>query len=83
MSHDEIVSRLTQLAGNPTEVLFSITMQRVIDEIVGRMGIQALALTTEDLQMVKQEVLAALEHNLDEREYIDEGLDAWEIVRDL
>jgi hypothetical protein len=45
MSHDEIVSRLTQLTENPAEVLFSITMQRVIDEIVGRLGIQALSLS--------------------------------------
>ena len=47
------------------------------------MGIQALALTAEDLQLAREEVQAVLEHHLDERDYIDMGLDAWMIVRGL
>jgi hypothetical protein len=33
--------------------------------------------------MAKVEVKAAIDHNLDQRDYIDMGLDAWEIVRNL
>ena len=31
----------------------------------------------------EEEVKAAIEHHLDEREYIDIGLDSWELVRGL
>jgi len=42
-----------------------------------------LDLTPEDLESARDEVRAAIEMNLDEREYIEMGLDAWEIVRNL
>jgi hypothetical protein len=41
------------------------------------MGEEALQLSSEDLELVRDEVKAALEHHLDEREYIHIGLDAW------
>jgi len=44
------------------------------------MGEEALELSTEDLELARDEVKAVLEHHLDEREYIDIGLDAWEIT---
>jgi hypothetical protein len=51
--------------------------------IVRRIGEEALELSLEDLALASDEVKAALEHHLDEREYIDMGLDSWEIVRNL
>jgi len=83
MSNEEIISRLTQLTSNPSEVVFSITYRTILTAIAQRMGIQALALSPEDLQLAMDEVKAALEHNLDYRDYVNEGLDAWEIVRNL
>lgn len=83
MSHEEIVSRLMLLTIDHPEVVFSITCRTIISAIVQRMGIQALGLTPEDLQLACEAVRAVLEHNLDEREYISEALDTWEITRHL
>jgi hypothetical protein len=47
------------------------------------MGEEALELSPEDLELAREEVKAAIEHHLDEKEYIDIGLDSWEIVRGL
>ena len=68
---------------NPSEIVFSITMQSVLSALDNRLGKEALELSVEDLELAREEVKAAIEHNLDERDYIDMGLDAWEIVRNL
>jgi len=47
------------------------------------MGEEALELSAEDLELAGEEVKAAIEHHLDESEYIDIGLDIWEISRSL
>jgi hypothetical protein len=47
------------------------------------MGEEALELSAKDLELARDEVKAVLEHHLDEREYIDIGLDSWEILRGL
>jgi hypothetical protein len=73
MSHEEIVSRLTQLTEDPAAAVFSITSRTILAAIVQRMGLEALSLTPEDLQLAIDGVRAALEHNLDEREYISEA----------
>jgi hypothetical protein len=84
MNHTEIVSRLSSLIDSPaSDVLYSITMQQVLTAIVRRMGDDALSLSSADLQLAFDEVQAAINHNLDYRPYIDEGLDAWEITRHL
>ncbi|MFH1218148.1 MAG: hypothetical protein V1706_16765 [Pseudomonadota bacterium] len=80
MQHEEIV---TQLPVNPSEIIYAITMERILSAIVNRLGEDALNLSVEDLHLAREEVLAAIEHNLDERDYIDMGLDAWEIIRNL
>ena len=82
MTHQAIIAQLSLLT-SPSEVLFEIIMETVIVAIVRRMGEEALALTPKDLELARDEVKAALEHHLDEREYIDIGLDSWEIVRNL
>jgi len=80
MQNKEIV---TQLPANPSEVIYAITMETLLAAIVTRLGEEALNLTEEDLHLAREEVLAAINHNLDERDYIDMGLDAWEITRNL
>ena len=81
MNHQEIIAHLCQL--QPHRVIHEITTENIISEIVRRMGEEALTLTAEDLEMAGDEVKAAIEHHLDERDFIDIGLDAWEIVRNL
>jgi hypothetical protein len=68
---------------NPSEIVFSITMQSVLSALDNRLGKEALELSVEDLELAREEVKAAIEHHLDERDFIDMGLDAWEIVRNL
>jgi hypothetical protein len=83
MNHNEIVSRLSRITGSPTEAIYAITIQNVLSEIARRMGEEALELSEEELNQACEEVKDAIKHNLDERDYIDMGLDAWEITRTL
>lgn len=80
MQHNEI---LRQLPVNPSEIVFAITMRPVLDEIVHRLGQDALALSPEDFALLKEQTQEAIIHNLDERELIDMGVDAWMCVRNL
>lgn len=83
MSNEEIISRLTQLTSNPSEVVYAITNRSVLNAIVQRLGDDALSLTAEELQLACEEVKEAICHNFDERDYIDMGLDSWEVIRHL
>lgn len=71
------------LSVNPTEIVYAITMETVLSAIVKRMGKEALSLTVEEIELAKEEIKAAIDHNLDIRDYLNEGLDAWEITRNL
>jgi hypothetical protein len=46
-------------------------------------GEEALELSAEELELARDEVKAAIEHHLDERDFIEIGLDSWELVRNL
>ena len=81
MKHEEIVTRLCPF--HPSEVIYEITMETVISAIIRRLGEKALDLSEEDLELARDEVKSAIEHHLDERDFIEMGLDAWEIVRNL
>ena len=81
MDTQELIAHLCQLY--PSKVIYEITTENVISEIVRRMGEEALELSAEDLELAVDEVKAAIEHHLDERDFIEIGLDAWEIVRNL
>ena len=81
MTHQDIIRHLC--LKYPPEVIHEITTENIISELVWRMGKKALELSAEDLELAREEVRAALEHHLDEREYIGIGLDSWEIVRNL
>lgn len=87
MPHEEIVTRLSlqlvDIAANPSELVFAISMQSVLSEIAHRLGEKALTLSVKDLLLARDEVRAAIGHHLDEREFIGIGLDIWEISRTL
>ena len=69
---------------DPNEVIHSIIMLDQIRAIERRIGKEeAACLSEHDLALAKEEVRAAIEHHLDEREFIEIGLDAWEITRNL
>ena len=81
MTHQDIIAHLC--LKYPPEVIHEITTENITSAIVRRMGEEALELSPEDLELARDEVKAALEHHLNEREHIDIGLDTWEIVRNL
>ena len=57
MNHAEIVSRLSRLIDNPaSDVLSSITMQHVLEQIAQRMGDNALYLSVDDLNLARDKV---------------------------
>lgn len=80
-NHQEIISKLSSVI--PKEAIFSITTETILSAIVNRLGEEALDLSPEDLALAEEEVKAAIEHNLDVRDFIDMGLDAWEVTRHL
>jgi hypothetical protein len=78
------LSGLSSLIDNSvSDVLHPITMQQVLSAIAHRMGENALALSHADLELAREEVTAVLEHSLDYRPYVEEGLDVWEITRTM
>ena len=69
---------------DPEEVIYAITVLDVIRAIERRIGKEeASSLSVDDLHLAKEEVVAVIEHSLDVRDYIDEGLDTWELTRNL
>ncbi len=82
MQHSEIITRLSRRT-DPSEAIYAVTKQDVLTAIARRMGEEALTLSADDLQLAGDEVKEAINHNLDIREYIDMGLDVWEITRKL
>jgi hypothetical protein len=66
------------------QIVYAVTIQDIQSAICRRLGPQATTgLSAEDILLAAEEVKAALEHHLDIREYINIGLDAWEITRQL
>ncbi len=82
MQNQVIVSHLAQLI-DPSEVIYAVTMEDILTAIAHRMGEKALTLSAEDLELAKEEVKEIINHHLDIREYIDMGLDVWDITRAL
>jgi hypothetical protein len=81
MNHQDIIRHLCQL--QPHRVVHEITTENIISEIVRRIGEEALELSAKDLELARDEVKAAIEHHLDERDFVAIGLDAWELTRNL
>lgn len=82
MQRAEIITRFSRLT-DPSEVIYAITMQDILTAIVRRMGEAAFTLSAEDLELARDEVKEAINHNMDILEYVDMGLDVWEITRKL
>jgi hypothetical protein len=82
MQQEEIITQLARTV-NLSEAVFSITMETILLAIVQRLGEKALALSVDELLLAREEVKAAIEHYLDEQEYVNLGLDTWEIIRTL
>ena len=83
MQHKEIVNRLSRITANSSEIIYSVTMKDLLTAVVARLGDEALNLSNVDLLLAREQVKEAINHNLDIREYIDMGLDVWEITRKL
>ena len=81
MTHQEIVTHLSLIY--PSEILYELNMRPVLSQIANRLGEDALDLSADDLELAVQEIRAAIDHQFDPREYIDMGLDAWLITRNL
>lgn len=79
MEANEIIASLIGKLSDPSESIYTFTMRDLVTAIVRRSGNDAIALTPSDLLIAREEVLAAISHYMDEREFIDMGLDAWEI----
>jgi hypothetical protein len=73
MQHQDIVA---QLAGDPAEILYAVRTEDLLSVLVNRLGERALTMTVDDLHLVRDKVKAAIDHHLDIRDFIDEGLDA-------
>ena len=67
------------LSVDTAEIVYAVTMETVLSAIVKRMGDEALSLTVEEIELAKEEIKAAIDHNLDIRDYLDGGIDAWEV----
>ena len=61
--------------------IFAVTTQDIIASLSRRTDVTRLS--PEDLQLAIAEVQEAIKHHLDIREYIEIGLDVWEISRRL
>ena len=68
---------------DPSEVIYAVTMQDILSAIERRLGEEAHTLTEDDIRLACAEVQAVIDHDLDIRDYIEEGLEAWSIVRTL
>lgn len=79
----KIVTDLSRKLSGGNELIFAVTMQDLLQAIAQRLGETALLLSPCDLQLARDEVRAAVEHYLDERELMSIGLDNWEVTRHL
>jgi hypothetical protein len=78
----ELSLRLVRIGDNPQEIIHAVSTQDVLVAIVRRMGNNALALKPKDLLQARAMVRAALTlHNPADRQYINDGLNAWETAR--
>ncbi|WP_306548972.1 hypothetical protein [Desulfobulbus sp.] len=69
---------------DPNEVIHSITVHDIIRALERRIGKEEVNnLSEDDLALVKAEVVAVIEHSLDIRDHIEEGIELWLEARNL
>ena len=61
--------------------VFAVTTQDILTQLSRRIDLSTLS--PEEIQLAIEEVQEAIQHHLDIREYIEIGLDSWEITRTL
>lgn len=87
MPLEEIVTalsmRLVMIGGSPCQVIFAVTMQDVIAEIARTLGDKALTMNAADLMTVQKEVRIAINHDLDLRDYIQPGIEVWQVQKSM
>jgi len=72
------------LSIDPEEIIYSITVLDLIRAIERRIGNEeASNLSADDISLAKGEVVAVIEHSLDVRDYLNEGIDLWLEARSL
>ena len=81
-THHDIVRKVS-LKYPTSEPIYEISNESLISLIVSRLGEEALNLTTEDIQLAIAEARCALEHFLNEKEYLEIAVDSWMILRNL
>lgn len=81
MTPEEIAASMVLKVPDPPEPVYVVSMSDLLSVIAKRMKEQALNLCATDIMQARDEVRATFSHYLDEREYIDMGLDAWELTR--
>ena len=77
MQHSEF------LTADPSEIIYAVTMQDILKAIESRLGEGVSTLTEDDIRLASDEVKAVIDTELDIRDYIDMGLDIWNITRNL
>lgn len=69
---------------DPEEVIYSITMLDIIRALERRTGKEeSSTLSAADQDLLKDEFVAVLEHQLDIREYLEQAIDAYMVTRNL
>ena len=79
MQHQDIVA---QLAVDPNEIIYAVRMEDLVPILINRLGEEALTLTGDDWHSIKEEIQIAFQE-FDPRDSLNEGIDAFEIVRNL
>ncbi len=79
----ELSMKLVRIAGSPSQVVFAITMQDIIAEVARTMGEKAVYLSAADLLAIRKEVRIAIDYGLDVRDYIQPGIETWQISKNL
>jgi len=87
MPLEEIVTvlsmRLVMIGGSPCQVIFAVTMQDVIAVIARTLGDKALTMNAADLMTVRKEVRIAIDHDLDLRDFVQPGIESWQVQKSM
>ena len=81
MEENEIIAAIIGKLSEPSDAIFTFTMRDLVTAIVRRRGVRAIDLSPSDIMVAREEVQGAISHYMDEREFVEIGLDAWEIIR--
>lgn len=78
----ELSNKLDKVTESTNQVVYAITMQDVIAEIARTLGEKAVNMTVDDLLDIRHEIQIAIDHGFDARDFIQPGIEVWQIKRD-